>query len=170
MSLENEGCKLSALFKAMAKVWARWLFPHLSVLKTFCKLLPCSFLARTTCLEYLWVLSGPLPFSDRYEELVYSPALPSSIALPALLFIEPSSINHIFFLPGVSAPILKTIILYNFSVSDISWRRFETNAYYFSDTEENWEMAKEKCAEHDSHLVIINTKKEQVNCTYSCKE
>ncbi|KAL7989329.1 hypothetical protein Chor_011995 [Crotalus horridus] len=44
---------------------------------------------------------------------------------------------------------------------DISWQRFETNAYYFSDTEQNWEMAKEKCAEHDSHLVIINTKKEQ---------
>ncbi|KAK9406747.1 hypothetical protein NXF25_005521 [Crotalus adamanteus] len=47
---------------------------------------------------------------------------------------------------------------------DISWQRFETNAYYFSDTEQNWEMAKEKCAEHDSHLVIINTKKEQYNC------
>ncbi|XP_039205130.1 C-type lectin domain family 4 member E-like [Crotalus tigris] len=52
---------------------------------------------------------------------------------------------------------------------DISWQRFETNAYYFSDTEQNWEMAKEKCAEHDSHLVIINTKKEQDFVTRNLK-
>ncbi|XP_026551936.1 CD209 antigen-like protein E [Pseudonaja textilis] len=44
---------------------------------------------------------------------------------------------------------------------DTSWRRFETNVYYFSDTEENWEMARKTCADHDSHLVIINSKQEQ---------
>ncbi|XP_034292028.1 CD209 antigen-like protein E [Pantherophis guttatus] len=44
---------------------------------------------------------------------------------------------------------------------DTSWRKFQTNVYYFSDTEENWKMAREKCADLDSHLVIINTKQEQ---------
>ncbi|XP_032094920.1 low affinity immunoglobulin epsilon Fc receptor-like [Thamnophis elegans] len=42
-----------------------------------------------------------------------------------------------------------------------SWRKFQTNAYYFFDTEENWEMAKKKCADCNSRLVIINTKQEQ---------
>uniref|UniRef100_A0A8C5S9D0 C-type lectin domain-containing protein n=1 Tax=Laticauda laticaudata TaxID=8630 RepID=A0A8C5S9D0_LATLA len=44
---------------------------------------------------------------------------------------------------------------------DTSWQRFQTNVYYFSDTEENWDMARKTCADHDSHLVIINSKQEQ---------
>ncbi|XP_070592852.1 C-type lectin domain family 4 member A-like [Erythrolamprus reginae] len=44
---------------------------------------------------------------------------------------------------------------------DIPWRRFRTHVYYFSETEENWEMARQKCVNCDSHLVIINNKQEQ---------
>ncbi|XP_058023869.1 collectin-12-like [Ahaetulla prasina] len=84
-------------------------------------------------------------------------SIPSQVSSPALFFIKLPSI-HQFFLPVVSAPIFKTILLYNFPVSEISW---QTNVYYFSDTEENWEMARKKCADRDSHLLIINTKQEQ---------
>ncbi|KAM6467773.1 uncharacterized protein PHA67_023415 [Liasis olivaceus] len=44
---------------------------------------------------------------------------------------------------------------------DTRWRRFQTNSYYFSHPAEKWEMARKKCADVDSHLLIINSKKEQ---------
>ncbi|XP_063148981.1 hepatic lectin-like [Candoia aspera] len=45
--------------------------------------------------------------------------------------------------------------------SNICWRTFQTNTYYFSHTEEKWERAREICADVDSYLLVINSKKEQ---------
>ncbi|XP_042303964.1 hepatic lectin-like [Sceloporus undulatus] len=43
----------------------------------------------------------------------------------------------------------------------LHWQEFEGSCYYFSDTEEQWRNARKFCAAANSHLIIINSKREQ---------
>ncbi|XP_072846444.2 CD209 antigen-like protein D [Pogona vitticeps] len=43
----------------------------------------------------------------------------------------------------------------------LSWQEFHGSCYYFSETAEKWTDAKKLCALSNSHLIIINSRKEQ---------
>ncbi|XP_062979555.1 C-type lectin domain family 17, member A-like [Elgaria multicarinata webbii] len=43
----------------------------------------------------------------------------------------------------------------------LQWHKFQEKCYYFSETREQWENARNFCATANSHLVIINSKQEQ---------
>ncbi|KAM9115152.1 CD209 antigen-like protein C isoform 2-T3 [Pangshura tecta] len=44
----------------------------------------------------------------------------------------------------------------------LGWQHFEKKCYFFSTSTKSWSDAKQFCTNEDSHLVIVNTKQEQV--------